>query len=80
MGKRLGKDILFVKMSPIDDIRSKVTNNEFEFTIHAVDCSPETGEQFFAPRTVERLQSIVWDNLKPKRFIQASVHEFAANN
>jgi hypothetical protein len=38
---------------------------------------PETGEQFFSPVTVERLQSIVWSERQPKRIIQTPVYEFA---
>ena len=39
---------------------------------------PETGEQFFSPQTVERLQSIVWDRRRPARIIQTPVYEFAS--
>jgi len=38
----------------------------------------ETGEQYFAPETVERLQEIVCAQAKPVRIIQAPVFEFAA--
>jgi hypothetical protein len=38
---------------------------------------PDTGEQYFSPQTVERLQSIVWDRLRPTRIIQTPVYEFA---
>ena len=38
----------------------------------------ETGERFFAPETVERLQQIVWEGPKPSRTIQTPVFEFAA--
>lgn len=37
----------------------------------------ETGEQYFAPQTVERLQSILREKRQPARFIQAPVYEFA---
>ncbi len=37
----------------------------------------ETGEQFFAPQTVERLQRIIWGERQPVRFVQAPVFEFA---
>ena len=30
--------------------------------------SPETGEQFFSPEIVERLQSFIFQNKKPKKF------------
>ena len=38
----------------------------------------ETGEQFFAPETVERLQGMVWEKQPPKRVIETPVYEFAA--
>jgi len=37
----------------------------------------ETGEQFFSPQTVERLQRIIWGERQPVRFVQAPVFEFA---
>ncbi len=37
----------------------------------------ETGEQFFSPQTVERLQRIIWEEQQPARFIQTPVFEFA---
>ncbi len=37
----------------------------------------ETGEQFFSPQTVERLQTIVWKD-EPVRVIQTPVYEFSA--
>lgn len=41
--------------------------------------SPETGERFFAPETVERLQEIVWSKSPPSRVIEAPVYEFTSN-
>lgn len=38
----------------------------------------ETGEQFFSPETVERLQQTVWGHERPKRMIETPVYEFAA--
>jgi YgiT-type zinc finger domain-containing protein len=38
----------------------------------------ETGERFFAPETVERLQQIVWGKGTPTRTIKTPVFEFAA--
>ena len=38
----------------------------------------ETGEQLFAPETVEQLQQTIWEQKKPKRMIEAPVYEFAA--
>ena len=40
--------------------------------------NPETGERFFAPETVERLQQIVWERRAPSRTIETPVFEFAA--
>ena len=36
----------------------------------------ETGEQFFSPDTVERLQQVIWAQREPKRVIQVPVFEF----
>ena len=38
----------------------------------------ETGEQFFSPETVERLQRMLWEDEKPKKVIETPVYEFAA--
>ena len=38
----------------------------------------ETGEQFFAPATVERLQKLVLTGIKPKKTIKTAIFEFAA--
>lgn len=40
--------------------------------------SERTGEQFFAPDVVERIQEIVWSQEKPKRMLQTPVYEYAA--
>ena len=40
----------------------------------------ETGEEFFSPETVERLQRIVWGERQPDRFIQTPVFEFSVEN
>ena len=37
----------------------------------------ETGEQFFAPHTVERLQQFILKQQQPVRIIQTPVFEFA---
>lgn len=37
----------------------------------------ETGEQYFAPQTVERLQRILQEKRPPVRFVQTPVYEFA---
>lgn len=36
----------------------------------------ETGEQFFSPETVERIQEIIWEQAKPKKTIETPVYEF----
>ena len=36
----------------------------------------ETGEQFFSPETVERLQQTIWGREKPKKTIETPVYEF----
>ena len=38
----------------------------------------ETGERFFAPETVERLQQTVWEGRRPQRVIETPVFEYAA--
>lgn len=37
----------------------------------------ETGEQFFAPETVERIHTIVRGERRPVRTVQTPVYEFA---
>ncbi len=37
----------------------------------------ETGEQFFAPETVERIQSLIQSQQKPARIIETPVYEYA---
>jgi YgiT-type zinc finger domain-containing protein len=37
----------------------------------------ETGEQFFSPETVERLQQTIWGSEKPKKMVETLVYEFA---
>jgi YgiT-type zinc finger domain-containing protein len=38
----------------------------------------ESGERFFSPDTVEKLQETIWENKKPRRIIETPVYEFAA--
>lgn len=40
--------------------------------------SVETGEQLFAPETVERLQRTVWSKEPPKRMMETAVYDFAS--
>ena len=37
----------------------------------------ETGEQFFSPVTVERLQKTIWQSGKPSRIIETPVYEYS---
>ena len=36
----------------------------------------ETGEQYFAPETVEKIQKIVWEKRKPIKVLETPVYEF----
>ena len=38
--------------------------------------SLRTGERFFSPATVERLQKIVWEQQVPSRVVETPVFEF----
>ena len=38
----------------------------------------ETGEQFFAPATVDRLQQLILTGTKPKKTIETPIFEFVA--
>lgn len=65
-------------------IETKVTyslemNGQF-FLIENVPArvNPETGEQFFAPATVERIREIIDQQQKPTHFIKTPVYDFAA--
>lgn len=56
---------------------------EFEGRLVIVEHVParvnvETGERFYAPETVERLQRIVREGRTPARVLQAPVFDFAA--
>jgi YgiT-type zinc finger domain-containing protein len=37
----------------------------------------ETGEQFFSPDTVERIQALLRSNRQPDKMIQTPVYEFS---
>ncbi|PKN77508.1 MAG: hypothetical protein CVU52_00060 [Deltaproteobacteria bacterium HGW-Deltaproteobacteria-10] len=39
----------------------------------------ETGEQYFTPETVEKLQEIIWEHRKPIKIIETPVYEFGAS-
>ena len=38
----------------------------------------ETGERYFSPETVERLQQVVWEGYRPVRTIETPVYEYSA--
>ncbi len=40
--------------------------------------NPETGEQFFSPSTVERLQQIIYNQQEPVCIVETPVYDFAA--
>ena len=55
---------------------------EMEGKLYVVEHVParvdeKTGEQFFAPSTVERLQAIVLGQEEPKKVIETPVYEYA---
>ena len=37
----------------------------------------ETGDRFFSPETVERLQQTVWERYQPVRTIETAVYEYS---
>jgi len=37
----------------------------------------ETGEQFFAPETVERIQALIKGQTKPSRVVETPVYEYS---
>jgi hypothetical protein len=40
--------------------------------------SARTGERFFSPETVARLQRVVWDGKTPSRVVEAPVFEYTS--
>jgi len=36
----------------------------------------ETGEQYFSPETVEKMQNIIWGQRKPVKVMETPVYEF----
>ena len=55
---------------------------EYEGKFYIVENVParvneETGEQFFSPATVERLQRTILGQERPSRIIQTPVYEYA---
>ncbi len=65
-------------------VEQKVTYNlEIDGKFFLIENVParvnvDTGEQFFSPDTVERLQEIVLNQEKPVRVIETPVYNFAA--
>ena len=65
-------------------VERKVTYHvELDGTLVLIENVParvcvETGERFFSPETVERLQQTIWSQKKPDRVIEIPVFEFAA--
>jgi len=56
---------------------------EFEGKFYIVENVParvneETGEQFFAPNTVERLQKTIVGKAKPSKVIETPVYHYSA--
>ena len=62
----------------------KVTYHiEFEGRLFLIENVPdrvnvETGEKYFSPETVERLQQVVWERCRPVRTIETPVYEYAS--
>lgn len=64
-------------------VEAKVTYTlELDGTFFIVENVParvskETGKQYFAPETVERIQAIIRGGHRPDRVIEAPVYEYA---
>lgn len=64
-------------------VNTKVTYTlEHEGKFYIVEHVParvckETGEQYFAPETVERIQALVKGKKKPDKVIETPVYEYA---
>ncbi len=81
-------------MNPIEQIRHKIGKEnlvesrvtymlELEDRFIIIENVParvniETGEKYFSPETVEKLQDIIWSEREPVRVIETPVYEFAA--
>lgn len=68
-------------------MRDRMVNTEVTYALHhhgrlyVIEHVParvcrETGEQFFSPETVERIQAIIGGNRKPDRVIETPVYEY----
>ena len=66
------------KLLPQNVTYTLVTDGKF-FIIENVPArvDQETGEQYFAPHIVERLQQMILQQHPPTRFVQTPVYEFA---
>jgi hypothetical protein len=71
-----------------EDRKEKLVNTEVTYTLfmdgqfYIVENVParvdlETGEQFFSPKTVERLHKIIQGQKKPARTIQTPVYNYS---
>jgi len=65
-------------------VERKVTYTlEMEGKLYIIEHVParvclETGEQFFSPETVEKLQKTIWERKNPVRVIETPVFEYPA--
>lgn len=55
---------------------------EIDGKLHVVENAParvdeETGEQFFSPSTVERLQRMVLEGAEPSKVLETPVYEYS---
>jgi len=72
-----------------DILRETMVNQEVSYTLEVhgrfiiIQNVParvclETGDRFFSPETVEKLQRTIWGKREPRRLIQTPVFDFAA--
>jgi YgiT-type zinc finger domain-containing protein len=71
-----------IKSQPESLIEQKVTYTlELDGKFYIIENVParvnlETGERFFSPETVEKLQQIIWEGKQPNKTIETPVYEF----
>jgi len=71
-----------IKSQPESLIEQKVTYTlELDGKFYIIENVParvnlETGERFFSPETVEKLQHIIWEGKQPNKTIETPVYEF----
>ena len=64
-------------------VDTKVTYTiEYEGNVYIVEhvparVSPETGEQYFAPETVERIRALIKSRRKPDKVVETPVYEYS---